>query len=43
MSQMQILTAVTGLRVVNYKRTKNIVDGLEITPAIKLEIFRTKH
>jgi hypothetical protein len=29
MSQMQILTAVTGLRVVHYKRTKNIIDELK--------------
>ena len=45
MSQMQILTAVTGLRVVHYKRTKNVTDGLEITSVIilrKPEVFRTK-
>ena len=45
MSQMQILTAVTGLKVVYYKRTKNITDGVEITSVIilrKPELFRTK-
>jgi hypothetical protein len=45
MSQMQVLTAGTGLRVIHYKRTKNIMDGLETTTVKilrKPELFRNR-